>query len=240
MYKKIIIIISVILTLLTIYSIENVSNNNNKNICVNATPSTSKIIVLDAGHGKPDEGAVGIYGTTEEAINLKITLKLKAILEESGAQVILTRSDENGIYSSECTTIKSKKVSDIKNRVKIGNTEGVDIFISIHLNKFEREKYRGWQSFYQEKSEDSKALATCIQEGLNNEISEYHNERVPLKLSNIYIMDNVKAPTVTIECGFLSNKEEARLLEEDDYQSRLAWGIYIGIQEYFKQKETEG
>ena len=142
MYNKIIIVISVILTLLTIYSIENVSNNNNKNICVNATPSTSKIIVLDAGHGKPDEGAVGIYGTTEEAINLKITLKLKAILEESGAQVILTRSDENGIYSSECTTIKSKKVSDIKNRVKIGNTEGVDIFISIHLNKFEREKYR--------------------------------------------------------------------------------------------------
>ena len=190
--------------------------------------------------GKPDEGAVGIYGTTEEAINLKITLKLKALLEEGGAQVILTRSDENGIYSSECTTIKSKKVSDIKNRVKIGNTEGVDIFVSIHLNKFEQEKYRGWQAFYQQNSEDSKMLATCIQEGLNVEITEYKNERVPLKLSNIYIMDNVKAPTVTIECGFLSNKEEAKLLEEDEYQSRLAWGIFEGIQNYFIKKETEG
>lgn len=240
MNKKIVIPILLIVTIITSYIICKKITVKKKSTEVNATPSTSKVIVLDAGHGKPDEGAVGIYGTTEEAINLKITLKLKALLEESGAQVILTRSDENGIYSSECTTIKSKKVSDIKNRVKIGNTEGVDIFISIHLNKFEQEKYRGWQAFYQQNSEDSKMLATCIQEGLNNEISEYHNDRVPLKLSKIYIMDNVKAPTVTIECGFLSNKEEAKLLEEDEYQSRLAWGIFEGIQNYFIKKETEG
>ena len=240
MNKKIVIPILLIVTIITSYIICKKITVKKNSTEVNATPSTSKVIVLDAGHGKPDEGAVGIYGTTEEAINLKITLKLKALLEESGAQVILTRSDENGIYSSECTTIKSKKVSDIKNRVKIGNTEGVDIFVSIHLNKFEQEKYRGWQAFYQQNSEDSKALATCIQEGLNGEITEYKNERVPLKLSNIYIMDNVKAPTVTIECGFLSNKEEAKLLEEDEYQSRLAWGIFEGIQNYFINKETEG
>lgn len=240
MNKRLILILSFAIITIALYTIITTKKLDSNNICVNATPSTSKIIVLDAGHGKPDEGAVGIYGTTEEAINLKITLKLKALLEESGAQVILTRSDENGIYSSECTTIKSKKVSDIKNRVKIGNSEGVDIFVSIHLNKFEQEKYRGWQAFFQEISEDSKALATCIQEGLNSEISEYKNERVPLKLSKIYIMDNIKAPTVTVECGFLSNKEEAKLLEEDEYLSRLAWGIYNGIQNYFRQKETEG
>lgn len=240
MNKRSILILSFVIITIVLYIAFTITNKNSNNICVNATPSTSKVIVLDAGHGKPDEGAVGIYGTTEEAINLKITLKLKALLEESGATVILTRSDENGIYSSECTTIKSKKISDIKNRVKIGNSEGVDIFVSIHLNKFQQEKYRGWQAFFQEKSEDSKALATCIQEGLNNEISEYHNDRVPLKLSKIYIMDNVKAPTVTIECGFLSNKEEAKLLEEDEYQSRLAWGIFEGIQNYFIKKETEG
>lgn len=240
MNKKFLIPILLIVTIITSYIICKKITAKKNSAEVNATPSTSKVIVLDAGHGKPDEGAVGIYGTTEEAINLKITLKLKALLEEGGAQVILTRSDENGIYSSECTTIKSKKVSDIKNRVKIGNTEGVDIFVSIHLNKFEQEKYRGWQAFYQQNSEDSKALATCIQEGLNGEITEYKNERVPLKLSNIYIMDNVKAPTVTIECGFLSNKEEAKLLEEDEYQSRLAWGIFEGIQNYFIKKETEG
>ena len=240
MNKKFLIPILLIVTIITSYIICKKITVKKNSTEVNATPSTSKVIVLDAGHGKPDEGAVGIYGTTEEAINLKITLKLKALLEEGGAQVILTRSDENGIYSSECTTIKSKKVSDIKNRVKIGNTEGVDIFVSIHLNKFEQEKYRGWQAFYQQNSEDSKMLATCIQEGLNVEITEYKNERVPLKLSNIYIMDNVKAPTVTIECGFLSNKEEAKLLEEDEYQSRLAWGIFEGIQNYFIKKETEG
>ena len=147
MNKKFLIPILLIVTIITSYIICKKITVKKNSTEVNATPSTSKVIVLDAGHGKPDEGAVGIYGTTEEAINLKITLKLKALLEEGGAQVILTRSDENGIYSSECTTIKSKKVSDIKNRVKIGNTEGVDIFVSIHLNKFEQEKYRGWQAY---------------------------------------------------------------------------------------------
>lgn len=210
----------------------NVANTSNMN-------TNSKVIVLDAGHGKPDEGAVGIYGTTEEAINLKITLKLRDLLQKSGAQVLLTRSDENGIYSQDATTIKAKKLSDIKNRVAIGNTEGVDIFVSIHLNKFEQEKYSGWQTFYQEKSEDSKLLASCIQEGLNKQISETQNDRAILPIKNIYIMDHVTAPTVTVECGFLSNKVEAKLLEDEEYQTRLAWGIYEGIQEYFRQKEIE-
>lgn len=240
MNKKIAYIISFVLFIIISYTITGVLSLKNNSINANATPSTEKIIVLDAGHGKPDEGAVGIYGTTEEAINLKIVLKLQALLEQSGAEVLLTRSDENGIYSENSNTIKSKKISDIKNRVKIGNTEGVDIFVSIHLNKFEQEKYSGWQTFYQENSEDSHNLAQCIQEGLNNEISETENDRVPLKLKDIYIMDNVKAPTVTVECGFLSNKIEAKQLEDESYQNRLAWGIYTGIQEYFRQKETEG
>lgn len=207
--------------------------DENESIMTNSTAVTSHVIVIDAGHGKPDEGAVGLYGTTEEAINLKIALKLQALIEQSGGIVYLTRSDENGIYSADSNTIKQMKVSDIKNRVAIGNQEDVDVFISIHLNKYPESIYSGWQTFYQSDNEESLKLATCIQEGLNNSISTPNN-RVPLPLKGIYIMDNVENTTVTVECGFLSNKDEAKKLQEDEYQDKLAWGIFIGIQDFFK------
>ena len=177
---------------------------------------------------------MGLYGTTEEAINLKIALKLQSLIEQSGGIVYLTRSDENGIYSADSSdTIKQMKVSDIKNRVAIGNQEDVDIFVSIHLNKYPESIYSGWQTFYQADSEESIKLANCIQEGLNKSISTPNN-RVALPLKGIYIMDNVENTTVTVECGFLSNEEEAKKLQEDEYQDKLAWGIFIGIQEFFK------
>lgn len=207
--------------------------DENESIMTNSTAVTSHVIVIDAGHGKPDEGAVGLYGTTEEAINLKIALKLQALIEQSGGIVYLTRSDENGIYSADSNTIKQMKVSDIKNRVTIGNQEDVDVFISIHLNKYPESIYSGWQTFYQSDNEESLKLATCIQEGLNNSISTPNN-RVPLPLKGIYIMDNVENTTVTVECGFLSNEDEAKKLQEDEYQDKLAWGIFIGIQDFFK------
>lgn len=202
-------------------------------IDVNATPVSSHIVVIDAGHGKPDEGAVGLYGTTEEAINLKIALKLQKLIEQSGGMVYLTRSDENGIYSSDATTIKQIKVSDIKNRVVIANQKDADICVSIHLNKYPDGKYSGWQTFFQEGNEGSIELANLIQESLNETI-DTPNNRVPLVLKGIYLMDHVENPTVTVECGFLSNESEVKLLQEEEYQNKLAWGIYIGIQNYFK------
>lgn len=208
-------------------------NKSSETIATNSTPITSHVVVIDAGHGLPDEGAVGVYGTTEEAINLKIALKLQKLIEQSGGVVYLTRSDENGIYSSDATTLKEKKVSDIKNRVLIGNGEDVDAFISIHLNKYPSNIYSGWQTFYQEGNEESIRLAKNIQDSLNNTISTPNN-RVPLVLKGIYIMDHVENATVTVECGFLSNEEEAKKLEQEDYQEKLAWGIYIGLQEFFK------
>ncbi len=233
MYIYSIVLAIVIVTV--IYMSSNVLKKDNT-CTVNATAVTSHVIVVDAGHGKPDEGAIGIYGSSEEAINLKIALKLQALIEQSGGVVYLTRSDENGIYSSNSNTIKEKKASDIKNRVAIGNQEDIDVFVSIHLNKYPSEQYNGWQTFYQKENEDSKALADCIQKNLNNSVSK-ENKRTILPLSNIYIMDHVKKPTVTVECGFLSNSDEAKLLEEDNYQDKLAWGIYIGLQEYFDKKE---
>ena len=177
-------------------------------------------------------GAESSSGTTEAESNLKIALKLQNLLEQSGATVILTRSDENAIYDVDSKTLKQKKISDIHNRVKIGNESEADIFVSIHLNKIPEGEYWGWQTLYKEDSEDGKKLATCIQNNLNEAIQK-ENTRVPMKIDNIYIIKHVEIPTAIVECGFLSNPEEEKLLLTDEYQNKLAWGIYTGIMDYF-------
>lgn len=177
-------------------------------------------------------GAVSDNNVSEAEINLSIVLKLQKLLEQSGCIVILTRSDENGIYDLDESSIRNKKISDIKNRVEISKTEEADCFISIHLNKIPQNQYYGWQSFYQQKNSLSKELACDIQNNLNYSIQK-DNKRESLPLFGKYIMDNVKIPTVTVECGFLSNPEEEKLLQQEEYQEKLAWGIYTGIMDYF-------
>lgn len=178
------------------------------------------------------DGAVSDNGVSEADINLKIVLKLQQLLEQSGAEVILTRSDENAIYDLDKKTLRDKKNSDIKNRVKIGNNSSADIFVSIHLNKIPQSQYSGWQTFFKDGNEDSKKLATSIQNNLNEAIQK-ENKREPLKINNIYIIKKVEIPTTIVECGFLSNPEEEKLLQQDEYQDKLAWGIYNGIMQYF-------
>lgn len=212
------------------------SINKDSSRSVNATPIANKTIIVDCGHGKPDEGAVGFNGTTEQAINLSIGLKLQKLIEQSGGSVILTRSDENSIYSIDSKSIREKKISDTKNRVEIGNNSSADIFVSIHLNKYPQSSiYRGWQTFYQANSSDSTELAQIIQENINKNI-DYQNNRKPMKITDVYIMEHVKIPAVIVECGFLSNPEESVLLQDESYQSKIAWGIFIGIQNYFYNK----
>lgn len=178
------------------------------------------------------DGAVSDDGISEAEINLTIALKLQNLLEQSGATVILTRSDENGIYDVDKTTLKQKKVSDIRNRVKIGNSSSADIFVSIHLNKIPQEQYSGWQTFFKKDNEQGEKLATAIQESLKEAVGK-ENNRLPMKLDNVYIVKNVEIPLTIVECGFLSNEEEEKKLQEDEYQNRLAWGIYNGINDYF-------
>ena len=180
-------------------------------------------------------GAASNSGITEESINLSITKKVQGLLEQSGSTVILTRSDENGIYDSNANSIRDKKVSDIKNRVKIGNSSSADIFVSIHLNKIEQSQYYGWQTFFKENNEQSKILAQSIQSSLNTSIQK-ENKREPLKITGKYIIDHVEIPTTIVECGFLSNTEEEQKLQEEEYQNRLAWGIYTGIMGYFYEQ----
>ncbi len=203
--------------------------NPGKTIETSSLPSSEHTIILDAGHGLPDGGAIANDGTNEESINLSIILKLQKLLESSGSTVILTRSDENGIYDSNSS---NKKRSDLNNRIKIANESKSEIFISIHLNKIDLSSCSGWQTFYQKNNDNSKKLAGFIQNNLNSSI-EKNNKREILPLTGKFIMDNLKIPTVTVECGFLSNNEELQNLKNEQYQERLAWGIYEGIIDYF-------
>jgi len=129
-------------------------------------------------------------------------------------------------------TLKEKKNSDIHNRVKIGNSSSADIFVSIHLNKISQSQYYGWQTFYKNGNDNGKKLATAIQKNLNEAIQK-ENKREPLKIDNVYIIKHVEIPTTIVECGFLSNPEEEKKLQENEYQDKLAWGIYNGIMDYF-------
>ena len=146
MFKKFLIAILIafiiIFTLLIILSRKNVYTVQTMTI-----PISNKTIVVDAGHGSPDEGAVGQNGITEATLNLQIAKKLETLLKNSSCNVIMTRSDENGIQDEDAKNIRQMKVSDLKNRVKIGNSSSADIFLSIHLNKISDSKYYGWQTF---------------------------------------------------------------------------------------------
>lgn len=193
-----------------------------------------KVVIVDAGHGGEDGGAVSKTGISEANINLQIALKLQELLEQTGITVVLTRSTDEAIYDIDKTaSIRKKKKSDLQNRVKIGNESSADLFVSIHLNKIEEEQYDGWQTFYKENDKDSKEIAESIQNNLNQAINKQNN-RIAKSINNIYIVKNIEIPITIVECGFLSNNKELEELQNDKYQEKLAWGIYNGIIEWMR------
>lgn len=226
--RMIFINLSIVISIL-IYSLS--SNTFSKVQLASSTPISNHTIIIDAGHGSPDGGATGLDGSIESDLNLSIVLKLQNLLESSNCTVILTRSDENGIYETDSNTIREKKISDMKNRVNIANNSNAEIFVSIHMNKLEQTQYSGWQTFYKNQDEKSRQIAERIQLSLNNFIKK-PNSREIKSISGIYLTKNVEIPLVLVECGFLSNAEENKLLQTDSYQNELAWSIYIGLMDY--------
>lgn len=195
-------------------------------------PSTGKVVVVDPGHGGIDPGAVGKTGKHEKDINLAIAHYLKDFLEQSGTIVIMTREEDIGLYTDD-GSIRKKKREDLKNRKNIVVNSNADVFISVHLNSFPQTKYYGAQTFYPKGNEKGKMLATIIQEEFRS-ILDKNNKRVPLQKNGIYLIEGLQIPTVLVECGFLSNPNEERLLDNKKYQKKIAWAIYSGIQKYFE------
>ncbi len=188
-------------------------------------PADRKVIIIDAGHGGWDPGKTGTAGENEKDINLKIALKLQQYLEQSGAVVLITRGDD--------TALGSKKKEDMKNRKEIVNESEGDILISIHQNAFPKPSAKGGQVFYHNGSEAGKRLAELIQAKLKEEVDPM-NTRAAKANTDYYILKNTSIPSAIVECGFLSNMEEEQKLNTDEYQEKVAWAIYLGILDYFK------
>ena len=193
----------------------------------------SRVIIIDAGHGGIDGGAVGKSGTIEKVINLSIAQKIKAYIEEHGDTCIMVREIDEGLYS-EYGTVRNKKQQDLKNRKDIIREYDADIFISIHLNSFPQSQYYGAQVFYMRGDEKSEALAKKIQEELIKTLDR-NNKRTAKPSDNYFLLDGNSIPSILVECGFLSNPEEERLLNDDGYQNKIAWAIYSGLMKYFNE-----
>lgn len=199
------------------------------------TDPASRIIILDAGHGGEDGGTSGTDGTKEKDINLAVTLRLKAMLESAGFQVKMTRESDVAINDPNLDTIKQRKVSDIKNRLKfIQNTPNC-IFISIHQNHFSESKYSGTQVFYSKNHEDSKVIAENIQNQVVSFIQPENKREIKPATESIYLLWNTNVPAVLVECGFLSNPTESQLLKDSSYQDKMAFSIFCGILKYMSQ-----
>ncbi|MGI6003891.1 MAG: N-acetylmuramoyl-L-alanine amidase [Christensenellales bacterium] len=200
-------------------------------------PLRDSIIVLDAGHGGVDCGAVGkLTGVREDVLNLQVTRHLKKLLEEAGVRVVMTRETDDGLYDSD-TKLSWHKRQDMQRRVEIIKEANPDYVISIHMNAFKGTSSRGATVLYQSNSEQGKAFASCILQELKDGLDD--GNRRDVMGGNYMVLRAAQAPSVIVECGFLSNPEEEMLLSSTDYQQKLAWHIYTGIMRYDAQVSTQ-
>jgi len=197
-----------------------------------------KTVILDAGHGGEDPGAVSDYSALREKdVNLNIVMLLKNILEKENYNVILTRETDQLVYSDAAKSILQKRKEDLTRRKKIMDESGADIALSIHLNKFPQTKYHGAQVFFPPNSPDSQKLANEVQNSIKLNVDNTNDRAALVKKEQIMILKNLKTTTVVVECGFLSNSEEEKLLGTEEYQNKLAAAIKKGVDNYYKVKE---
>lgn len=185
-------------------------------------------VVLDAGHGGQDGGKVSVDGYLEKDINLAIVQYLKTYLEASDVHVVLTRTDGNGLYQETDT---NKKRADMNKRCSIIEMADADVVVSIHQNSYPDASVFGPQVFYYASSDEGLSLAQYIQERFDSILGE-DNRRSVKPNTDYYLLKNVSVPIVIVECGFLSNPDEAKRLESESYQQSVAWTIQMGIMEY--------
>lgn len=192
-------------------------------------------VIVDAGHGGIDGGAVAADGTLEKDINLSIAMYLNSYLSAFGIKTKLTRSEDISIHSPRAETTREKKVSDIHNRMKIMDDTDNCIFLSVHQNSYTDPKYSGTQVFYSPNSTISAEIADCIQNSVKNNLQNDNERRIKKSTKDIYLLYNAKKPAVLVECGFMTNKNELELLKTEEYQRKMAFLIATGILDYINK-----
>ncbi len=193
-------------------------------------------LIIDPGHGGEDGGAVASDGTIESHINLAIALKAAEIARFLNWNSCMTRSDDISIHSLDAKTLRQKKVSDLKNRAELCNSINNGVLVSFHQNSLPGSpNVQGAQVFYNE-NQGSEALAQAIQNALNCSLNTNHPKEVKSIGENSYLMKHANCPAVLVECGFLSNAEETKLLNTDEYQKRLASVVITAVISHLSQE----
>ena len=198
-----------------------------------ATTDNSKTILVDAGHGGADPGMIGVGGLEEKGINLQIAMKLREILEKKGFTVIMTREEDKGHYDEES---RNQKAQDMQRRIALVKECKPVLCISIHQNSYQDSAVYGPQVFYYEDSAQGKSLAELIQEKLNTRL-DVKRPRVAKGNKTYYLLKRSESVLNIVECGFLTNPQEAELLQTDEYQLKVADAISEGIDAYFSKNK---
>jgi N-acetylmuramoyl-L-alanine amidase len=194
-------------------------------------PVNKRVIAIDAGHGEWDPGKQN-RSVDEKDINLAVSEKLQTLFELGGAVVFTTRSDD--------TALADRKRDDLTARAKIANQAEADIYISIHQNSFNSPSVYGAQVFYHKSSEKSKILAEMIQARMNAFMGDhdYLSDRQAKSSEVYFVLKKTDMPAVIVECGFMSNLRELGLLQDEDFQEKIAWAIYMGVMDYFGKTDV--
>jgi N-acetylmuramoyl-L-alanine amidase len=231
--NNIILIALIFLLAVAAYSL----NVNSDGVLPTNAEDKKRTVMLDPGHGGEDPGAVSDYsGLKEKDVNLSIVLNVKQMLEAEGFNVILTREEDKLEYQPETKNIIQKRKEDLTRRKKMMDEGSADIVVSVHLNKFPQTQYFGAQTFYPPNSPESQKLAGIIQKKLIEIVDPNNKREAMLKKEPIIILKDAKTTTTIVECGFLSNPEEEKLLGTKEYQDKLALAIKEGIVKYFEEK----
>ena len=200
----------------------------------NQTPIT---VVLDAGHGGEDGGCEG-NGLVEKDLNLDIALRIASLLRKQGVNVVLTREIDELLYDKNSDYEGKKKYQDVRRRLEIAKEQENPVLVSIHMNYFAQTQYSGLQVWYSKADARSRILANLVQSNIKYNLQLNNKRNIKEATSSIFLLDNATFPAILIECGFLSNPDEARALSDENYRQKLAEIIFNSIMTYISQNNT--
>lgn len=232
--KKLMFSTSILLGLFFVLSILQITDSAEYTSSSDVNTDFSEMkVIIDAGHGGVDGGAVAPDSTLEKDINLDIALKLNEMLKLAGVETILTRDSDISIHDESAKTIRAKKVSDIHNRFEIMENNPDYIFVSIHQNTFSDSRYKGAQLFYSPNNPESIVLAKSIQDSFALRLQKENAREIKKCSTDVYLIYHAQSNAVLCECGFLSNAQELANLKNQEYRTKVAFCIFSGILDYY-------
>ncbi len=191
------------------------------------------VLIIDAGHGGEDGGAIAIDGTIEKDINLQIALQLQSFCSLFGIDSIMIRTTDTDLADHSLPTIRKRKVSDINARMEILNNNPQAVYVGIHQNQYDDASVNGLQVFYSNGSSISKQVASSVQNYTSSKLQPYNTRKIKAAGEDIYLLHHAQLPAIMVECGFISNENECQLLKDPAYGTKLSLCIAGGLIQYY-------